>query len=446
MPIRTAIRINRFIGRYLPEQRLFLRSDYGTRYIRLRPISQAVLLGALGFFFVWSVIATAMVVIDATGSVSLRAQNLRMQQNYEQRLNQLSDERDVRAVEAQKAQERFYVALGQISEMQSALLASEDRRKELETGLEVVQRTLRTVMKERDRAREQSDALLAELQAVTGSVQTVAGKTRDISETLDYLAATLEETAAERDVAAAEKAKRDAEVAELRHQAALVAERNERIFSRLEEAVTVSMAPLEKMFEQAGVPTDKLISDVRRGYSGEGGPLTPLAISTRNPDADVDSLRANALIAELDRVNLHRLAAYSLPFGFPVKTKYRMTSSYGPRRHPVTKRWAKHDGMDIAAPRGTPVYATADGVVTFAGWSGGYGKLVKIRHALGYETRYAHNSKIRVKVGQRVSRGDRIADMGSTGRSTGNHVHYEVRIGGKSVNPMKYIRAARNVF
>lgn len=446
MPIRTAIRINRYIGRYLPEQRLFLRSDYGTRYVRLRPASQAILLTALGIFFVWSIVATAMVVIDATGSVSLRAQNQRMQTNYETRLNQLSDERDMRAVEAQKAQERFYVALGQISEMQGALLASEDRRKELETGIEVVQRTLRTVMKERDRAREQSDALLSELQSVTGSVQTVAGKTRDIEETLDYLTAALEATATQRDTAADARRESDEKIAELKHQAALVAERNERIFTRLEEAVTVSMAPLERMFEQAGVPTDKLIEDVRRGYSGEGGPLTPLSVSTRNPEADVDSLRANALIAELDKVNLHRLAAFSLPFGLPVQRAYRMSSGYGARRHPVTGRYSKHEGMDMAAPRGTPVYATADGVVTFSGWSGAYGKMVKIQHAMGYETRYAHNSVLRVKVGQRVSRGDRIADMGSTGRSTGNHVHYEVRIGGKSVNPLKYIKAARNVF
>jgi murein DD-endopeptidase MepM/ murein hydrolase activator NlpD len=84
--------------------------------------------------------------------------------------------------------------------------------------------------------------------------------------------------------------------------------------------------------------------------------------------------------------------------------------------------------------------------VTHAGWSSGYGNLVKIQHEFGIETRYAHQSKIRVKVGQRVSRGERIGDMGNTGRSTGTHLHYEVRIGGNPVNPMTYIKAARDVF
>ncbi len=84
--------------------------------------------------------------------------------------------------------------------------------------------------------------------------------------------------------------------------------------------------------------------------------------------------------------------------------------------------------------------------MTYAGWMSGYGRLVKIQHEFGIETRYAHQSKIRVKVGQRVSRGDRIGDMGTSGRSTGTHLHYEVRVGGKAVNPMTYIKAAKDVF
>jgi len=105
-----------------------------------------------------------------------------------------------------------------------------------------------------------------------------------------------------------------------------------------------------------------------------------------------------------------------------------------------------HEGTDFAASYGTPIYATADGVVIHAGWQSGYGKLVKIQHEFGIETRYAHQSEIRVKVGQRVSRGEQIGAMGSTGRSTGTHLHYEVRVGGQAVNPMTYIKAAQDVF
>jgi murein DD-endopeptidase MepM/ murein hydrolase activator NlpD len=105
-----------------------------------------------------------------------------------------------------------------------------------------------------------------------------------------------------------------------------------------------------------------------------------------------------------------------------------------------------HNGTDFAAPHGTPIFATADGVVVHAEWLSGYGRLVKIQHEFGIETRYAHMSKIRVKKGQRVSRGQRIGDMGNTGRSTGTHLHYEVRVGGRPVNPMIYIKAANDVF
>ncbi len=100
----------------------------------------------------------------------------------------------------------------------------------------------------------------------------------------------------------------------------------------------------------------------------------------------------------------------------------------------------------MAGSYGTPIYATADGVVTFAGWSNGYGRLIKIQHAFGIETRYGHLSQIRVDVGQKISRGDRIGDMGNSGRSTGTHLHYEVRLGGTAVNPMTFIKAANNVF
>ncbi len=100
----------------------------------------------------------------------------------------------------------------------------------------------------------------------------------------------------------------------------------------------------------------------------------------------------------------------------------------------------------MAAPVGTPVYATGEGTVIFAGWQRGYGNLIKIQHELGTETRYGHLSKIRVKAGQKVSRGSQIGDMGNTGRSTGSHLHYEVRVNGRAVNPMSFIKAAQNVF
>lgn len=125
------------------------------------------------------------------------------------------------------------------------------------------------------------------------------------------------------------------------------------------------------------------------------------------------------------------------PKGWPVSGY--ISSAFGLRVHPQKKVREMHTGIDLASQPGSAVIATADGIVSFAGWSGGNGNLVVIEHGLGYTTCYAHNKRIAVSVGQRVKRGETIAYVGSTGNSTGPHVHYEVWIDRKPVNPKAYI-------
>jgi murein DD-endopeptidase MepM/ murein hydrolase activator NlpD len=118
----------------------------------------------------------------------------------------------------------------------------------------------------------------------------------------------------------------------------------------------------------------------------------------------------------------------------------RLTSTFGVRSDPFHGGAAMHAGIDIPGPVGTPVYATADGVVGRAGVAGGYGNLVTLDHGKGIETRYGHLSKILVEPNTRVRRGQLIGLMGSTGRSTGSHLHYEVRIDGAAVNPVPFMQ------
>ncbi|CRL09339.1 Murein hydrolase activator NlpD precursor [Phaeobacter italicus] len=443
MRTRLAIKIHSFLERRFPERRVFLKSDSDTRFIRLRSETQLLAFVGIAAFVAWSIVATAIVLMDSIGSGNFREQAKRDQMTYRARLNALSVERDDRAAEALAAQERFNAALTQISVMQSELLASETRRRELETGIEVIQTTLRKTMKERENAREALAALKqetaadrpAQLMAASAPVQ------------MGFMAEALAETAAERDQIEADAQsaldERDALELELR----LMDERNDQIFRQLEEAMEISVEPLDKMFRSAGMPTDRILEQVRRGYSGQGGPLTPLSLSTRGEEPSREEVRANELLKQMDQLNLYRLAAQKAPFAAPVNQNLvRRSSGFGYRRDPKTGGRRLHKGADFAGRTGTDIYATADGVVTHAGWQSGYGKLVTIKHAFGIETKYAHNSNLRVKVGQRVSRGDHIADMGNTGRSTGTHLHYEVRVNGQPVNPMIYIKAARNVF
>ena len=438
MRTQLAIKTHAFLERHFPERRVFLKSDNDTRFIRLRPVTQLVALAGCSLLVAWAIIATAVILMDSIGSGNFREQAKRDQRTYQARLNDLSSQRDTRANEALAAQERFNAALAQISLMQSELLSSETRRRELETGIDVIQSTLRNTMKDREIARGQ----VAQLQESGGGTLQVAASTTP----MDFLSDALARTAQERDqvVLDAQEALLAADA--LNSEISVMKEHNDAIFRQLEEAMTVSVAPLDRMFRAAGMPTERMLETVRRGYSGQGGPLTPLSFTTRGEQPTADTLRANRLLNQMDRLNLYRIAAAKAPFANPVKDSFRFTSEFGFRRDPKTGGRRMHSGVDFAAGMGTPLYATADGVVTHAGWGSGYGRLVKIQHEFGIETRYAHMSKMRVKVGQRVSRGDRIGDMGASGRVTGVHLHYEVRVGGKAVNPMIYIKAANDVF
>lgn len=128
----------------------------------------------------------------------------------------------------------------------------------------------------------------------------------------------------------------------------------------------------------------------------------------------------------------------AIPSRMPVEGS-RLSSSYGMRNHPVIGGRRNHKGVDLAAPTGTPIYATADGIVGRADWFSSYGLFVRIEHGADLETRYAHMSKLAVAAGERVKKGDIIGYVGSTGRSTGPHLHYEVRIDGIAVNPIPYM-------
>jgi murein DD-endopeptidase MepM/ murein hydrolase activator NlpD len=172
--------------------------------------------------------------------------------------------------------------------------------------------------------------------------------------------------------------------------------------------------------------------------AGEG-PVIPAV------DELLDSLGAaiddrSRQLAALETLILSReLARQIVPGGRPVESGY-ISSFFGTRPDPFTGESAFHAGIDFAGAPGTRVLAAADGVVSYAGRDTGYGKLVELTHGNGYVTRYAHNASLLVEAGQTVRRGDPLALMGSTGRSTGTHLHFEVLRDGRPVNPMSFVR------
>ena len=176
------------------------------------------------------------------------------------------------------------------------------------------------------------------------------------------------------------------------------------------------------------------------GGTGIGGPYLPVGIDPEGGpfEAMVWMLQEN--LTERERL---RRATELLPLARPAATEFSVSSSFGVRRDPFTKRPALYAGIDFRTPRGTPIRAAGSGRVVAAGRSGGYGNLVEIDHGNGVSTRYAHLSSIAVERGQIVNTGDHLGRAGSTGRSTGPHLHYETRIADEPVDPNRFLRAGR---
>lgn len=438
-------RLDHRLARHLPERRLFLRSDTSTSYLRLRPLTQALTLTLGTAFVVWSLVATTIVLVQSVGNGDLRAASLREQAYFEERLTDLSAQRDRSASEAVAAHARYGEAMDRVATMQAALLAAEQQRAELERGIEALQASLRAVTSERDDAR----ARLAEAEgdALTDRLARTESRLNEVEGAFDFVLAALGDTAERRESAEIRAEQVAQEAAHLALEYRLIQDRNTRIFSQLEQAVETSMMPLERAFRAAGLNPQDVLRAVRSGYQARSAALQPIAVSTMGAAGlDTDTQRANRVLAALQEIDIYRIAVQRTPFAMPVHAGVRQTSGFGYRRDPRGAGRRMHQGVDWAGPSGTPILATASGVVTHAGRQSGFGNLVIIQHDFGIETYYAHLSSISVREGQRVSRGERIGGMGSTGRSTGVHLHYEIRVGGRPINPLTYIRAAQNVF
>lgn len=207
-------------------------------------------------------------------------------------------------------------------------------------------------------------------------------------------------------------------------------------------------APLERAAGKLAAEESAAAAELEARYKSTARELRKLGLSPQRlaiggpfePATKTDPT-FKALFNSWKKLDSLQDGVIAVPSDKPVKTA-AYTSSFGVRSDPFKGGAAMHAGIDLAGPVGTPIYATADGTVSEAGWNGGgYGNLIKLDHGRGIETRYGHLSSLSVRAGERVKRGQMIGRMGSTGRSTGSHLHYEVRIDGRAVNPIPFMRS-----
>lgn len=197
-------------------------------------------------------------------------------------------------------------------------------------------------------------------------------------------------------------------------------------------------------YQQTAAAVGRLGLDPRRFHQvagAVGGPYEPVPTATAATAKGQPDPAFRALFQSWKRLEQLQQGIVAIPSQRPVDA-VSFTSGFGVRSDPFRGGAAMHAGVDISGPVGTPIYATADGIVGRATWANGYGNLVELEHGKGIQTRYGHLSAMLVQPGQRVARGQLIARMGSTGRSTGSHLHYEVRLDGHAVNPMPFLQSA----
>lgn len=238
-------------------------------------------------------------------------------------------------------------------------------------------------------------------------------------------------------------------VANLEGRLTSVRESQQNILEQIRRRTDAGIKTLEAVVAMTGLKLEPLLDRAGTDGTAIGGPLLSLRKAGEASGDAAESDEVERALASLEQ----RLARWSamhqilaqLPIVAPVN-HYRVSSVFGRRKDPFTKKTAFHSGVDLAGAKHTRVYSTAPGTVTFVGRRGPYGRMVEIDHGFGLTTRYGHLARILVDKGAKVGHRQKIGLMGSTGRSTGIHVHYEVLFDGKPVNPMKFLEAGRHVF
>lgn len=218
--------------------------------------------------------------------------------------------------------------------------------------------------------------------------------------------------------------------------------REDEYLSTLAVRASDAVSRAEHLIARTGLEPNRLLAALpRAGTTGQGGPFIAAgsAADMRALERKVGKIGTRAIRWQRLRRVMDRL-----PLATPLK-RYWIASVFGRRKDPVNGRWAQHNGIDIVHNLGSDVFSAGPGRVVYAGWRGGFGRVIEIDHGMGVRSRYAHLKKILVQNGQKVVRGTAIGLLGNTGRSTGPHVHYEVLVNGKPTNPMNFIEAGRYV-
>lgn len=333
----------------------------------------------------------------------------------------------------------------QLQQVEDSLARVQDEKRQLEMTVAELRAEIARSNEQLTAAASIEADLKREVSALNGQLRAAAVRKDGMAREIAGLTESLE--TAMRRGKALENDREDLrlEVAQLRQRMVDMREAQHSIVQRLRDRTELSVDTIERTVAMTGLKLDELLSSIGDGGLSQGGPFVA-GDYTGDFDGDAElEIALSLLDLRLSRWSALQRVMRTLPLSVPLD-QYQLSSGFGARTDPLNGRKAMHRGLDFRAEMQAPVYATAPGKVTYAGWSGPFGRLVEIDHGHGIRTRYAHLKKILVKTGQTVTNREKIGLVGSSGRSTGPHLHYEVRYKGVPLNPQKFLTAGKHVF
>ena len=424
--------------RLFPERQFYYRSRGIVRFVSLNKPAQGILTVVLVASFGWVVFASVYLLFkdQIIESKNLRIAN--MESAYEQLAQELSDTRD-----------HFVSLTSDLEHKHKQLMDIVKYKGSLEKRLSALTGDLNTVISERDQALTVKRALREQVERLEDDLEATTTHNSQLSNSLNETRSTLSQITEDRDGARQLHSVAAERVTKLELRLTGLKASQQSLINRIQDRTHTSVGEMESMVRLTGLNIGDLLSKASPGTTGQGGPLVNLdASKSANEFVGMGNDFENSVLElelHLARWEGLQQVLQALPLTPPADSYY-LSSGFGKRRDPFTKRLAMHYGLDFAGPFKTIVRTTAAGVVKFAGRKGPYGRFVEIDHGLGLKTRYAHLHKTLVKKGQKVEFRQKVGMMGSTGRSTGSHVHYEVLFNGKSQDPQKFLKAGRYVF
>ncbi|MFN4230158.1 peptidoglycan DD-metalloendopeptidase family protein [Parvibaculum sp.] len=439
-----------FLRHMYVERQIYIRSHGHVQFISLSPLTQTAFAAIAFVFLSWIAFASVNVVFKEQIIAAKDRRYIKMQGGYEERLAQLQSAYDELNGQLVITEERFLATTRQLEEKHKQLAALMSQRQTASSQLDTMRRRYAATLSGQNETASEGNTVLMRVDGASEGpdiVHTTARPERaedlepfviDIGEGIDFagLAGSGEDD--------------NAVVSLIDTRLAQIDTAQQSLINNVEEVTDRRVRELKSIISMTKVvdPEEMLERTAGDGGEAQGGPFIDLA----DTDALAGGGDESGFAKQLFRVsqNLKKMANLEesiarMPLASPL-VSYRKTSSFGSRRDPFNGRMAFHSGEDMAAYYGAPIYAPASGKVTYAGWKGGYGRVIEIDHGNGFRTRYGHLGKISVKAGQEIAFREVLGKVGSSGRSSGPHLHYEVWFDGIVRNPSKFIEAGHYVF